>query len=407
MKHLLICGIGTGMSTSIKTIKELGIYITIITDNSHEYGLEYADKIILAYPRDINIVLNSIKANNIQKVDGVFSLGYENLPVIASICEHFGINGITMEQALNCTLKDRRIEILKRNNVNVPFFKIIKSIEESLSFSKYLKYPVIIKPNDKTSSIGVLKVMNESEFLFALEHSFSLSNYHTVLVEEYLEGTEHTFEGFVVNSEIFYTGISDRNYTQKNLFHPYIFENGDTLPSKLSSLCISKIQDEIKKSISALNINNLTFHCDILLVNNQTPYVLEIVSRISGAKFGTDLVPLSNGINIIKNAIRLSLNLPIEKEDLKAKYCRFVISRYLFPLKSGKVKYIGNINLVKDKFENIYDIIWEKKIEIGDQINNYQSGKDLIASVIVWGSTLQEAENLAEECLKNIPIIIE
>jgi hypothetical protein len=80
------------MTNSLKDIIELNVSLVVITDLIDANVKKYADKIIKCYPRDRNIVNNAIDKSHIKKIDGVMTLGYENMPVIASIAERFNIN---------------------------------------------------------------------------------------------------------------------------------------------------------------------------------------------------------------------------------------------------------------------------------------------------------------------------
>lgn len=404
--HLLVCGVGSGMENSLPEIFDLADRVTVIGD---QFDTEIVQgrrvNYINCYPRDYEAVLHALKSCGVEDMTSTFTLGYENPLVIANLNEHYGLPGLSVEQAENCLLKDKRISLLSRAGVNTARFRVIRSLEEGMDFLATVDTG-IVKPNDKTSSIGVSIIDKDSNAREAIESALAISASSIAVIEEHIQGTEHTFEGIVSEGNIYFTGISDRNYKEKYKFHPYIFENGDTLPSSLDAKHIAAIKREIEKGIVALGLDNSAFHCDILLSDKGVPYVLEIACRISGSRFGTEIVPLATGVKVLCNAVRLALCLPIDKDDFLAlEKQRAVVLRYL-PATEGYVEWIGNIKDVKDKVAGIYDAMWEQDLFIGKQLPIYKSGKDMLCSVIAYGEDIHEAEQNAVEALSHIPLII-
>lgn len=403
-KKLLICGVGSGMSKSIKEIVDLGVSLIVITDKVDYNIKKYADKVIVCYPRSIEEVRNSIIKNKIKRIDGIMTLGYENLPVIADIAKFFKIKNISMRTALNCTHKNLRTPLLAKGGIRVPRFEIAGDILSAKIAIEKIGYPCVIKPNDKTSSIGVAKISNKKDALILIKNALDISESHTVIIEEYLKGTEHTVEGIVNNKKVIITGISDRNYSEKEKFYPYFYENGDTLPSSLDNNTIKLLSDIVNKGILVLKLNNVGFHCDVLITKTKEIFILEIAGRIAGSRFGTELVPLSTGVRILPNIARMALGWSINYDEIRAKYERPVVLRYL-PSMDGEVVGKGNLANVRH-LPGVYDVIWEQNFKVGSKIRCFKSGKDVLASVIATGDTLFEAEAKAVLAIKSIPVII-
>ncbi|MDV6291129.1 hypothetical protein R2F25_37365 [Streptomyces sp. UP1A-1] len=91
--------------------------------------------------------------------------------------------------------------------------------------------PAVIKPSDQTGSLGVVKVDSPGAVRELAAEALRLSPVGRIVVEEFLEGTEHTLAAFMVDGELHRFGFADREYGRKEEFAPYFFEGGDTLPS--------------------------------------------------------------------------------------------------------------------------------------------------------------------------------
>jgi D-alanine-D-alanine ligase len=116
--------------------------------------------------------------------------------MIQSLLELKGIK-YTGSSVLSSTIamdKDCSKTIFLKNNVNTPsWIAIDKKFNRDEVFriinSKF-SYPVVIKPNDQGSTVGLSIVKNDEEIIRAIETAFQYSD--LVVVEEYIPGREIT-----------------------------------------------------------------------------------------------------------------------------------------------------------------------------------------------------------------------
>ena len=82
--------------------------------------------------------------------------------------------------------------IFKKNNLNVPkYFLLQRGYEENLSRkikNKKIKFPIVIKPINEGSSLGVYICKNDKQF--KINYNKLKKKYERVLVEEYIPGRE-------------------------------------------------------------------------------------------------------------------------------------------------------------------------------------------------------------------------
>ncbi len=89
--------------------------------------------------------------------------------------------------------KARLYDILGQYKLRVPQTKVLypeSAKEEVLAIKAQLTLPVIVKPNDGGSSIGVTKVTDWEDLETALKLAFSSSN--TAIIQEFIQGIEIT-----------------------------------------------------------------------------------------------------------------------------------------------------------------------------------------------------------------------
>lgn len=406
MKRLLICGTGSGMERSIPLLRGIVDEIVVVTDRPLD-AAPFADIIIEAYPREESQVIAAVKTAGISDISGVFSLGYENPRVIACLCEKYGLPGLNYKVMETSALKDRRIKALSAGGVPVPVFVVAQGEKQAFGAIRQIGYPCIIKPNDKTSSIGVAVILNEENEANLVRRALQNSETETVIVEQYIDGSEHTVEGLITDGKIYVTGFSDRNYAEKHRFPPFVFENGDNLPSALDPEKKRQIVEVAKQAVYSLGYNNTAFHGDFLFSTEGKAIVLELTPRLSGARFGTELVPLSTGVNILRNAVRLCLSEPINLDELIETISppNAVVARFL-PSPGGHVRWVGDLSSLKNN-AGVYDISWEMPLSQGLYLKPYEDGKGMIVSVIAVGLMTCEAEQKANAVLSKLPLKIE
>ena len=396
------------MERSLPEIRELADHLIVVSDHAPVHS-DAVNEWIMAYPRDEDAVLHAIRSAGIEQLDGVFSLGYENPRVIARVAAEFDCPTLPYDVAATCALKERRITTLAAAGVRVPRHRIISEhVQYDMdAVLEYVSLPCIVKPNDKTSSIGVSRVDARTEAKDAFTLALSSSASGTAIVEQYLSGTEHTVEGLAANDSVYVTGFSDRNYDQKHLYYPYVFEDGDTLPSRLPPDVVLQTNECVAAAVRALGLRNTAYHADVL-ISGGTIYVLEVTPRIAGSRFGTELVPLSTGVRVLPNAVRLSLGRPLVPTELAPvlERPRAVVTRFL-PSPGGFVTAVGSLTELMAGFPCLYDCQWEMPLRPGQTVPQYHDGKDMLASVIAVADSISDAQQCAASAIAAVPIEIQ
>jgi D-alanine-D-alanine ligase len=144
-------------------------------------------------------LIKTIDSNLMDKIDLVFlalhgKWGEDG--IIQSLLELKGIK-YTGSGVLSSAIsmdKDLSKTIFQKNNVITPFWITIEkkfNRDEAISIinSKF-GYPVVIKPNDQGSTVGLSIAKNDGEIIQAIETAFKYSD--LVVVEKYIPGREMT-----------------------------------------------------------------------------------------------------------------------------------------------------------------------------------------------------------------------
>lgn len=393
----MILGAGPYQVPAIKTVKELGYKAIVCDYDKSAVGVRLADEFYEISTIDKDAVLN--KASEL-KPDFVIT-STSDLPVqtAAYVAEKMNLpKDLNYEDSICATDKSAMRERLKQFAVPIPKFFICHNFEEFKNAIEVLNNYCIVKPADNAASRGVKLIDSElsnDELKKQYDFTRNYSRNGIVMVEEFMTGAEVSVESFIVNGEPNIITITDKLVTPL----PYFVELGHSEPSQLPNDIQKKIKDVTSQAIKAIGIQNGVSHAE-LKITADGPKIVEIAARLGGDYITAKLVPLSTGVDMVKNSILLALRKDINLE--KTLNCGSAI-RFI-TAKKGTVK---NIAIGKNpmKIEGIKD--FKLSVKVGDSVADVKSSNDRIGYVVAQAETAQKAVEIAEIALKKIQIELE
>ncbi|MFI5620927.1 acetyl-CoA carboxylase biotin carboxylase subunit family protein [Streptomyces sp. NPDC051567] len=400
--RLLVCGIGSGMDHSLAELRSPRRELVVATGRPTGRVRAAADLLLECDPDDAVAVLAALAAAGVDRIDGVFSLGADNPPVISTLAQRFGCPGLPLETALGCTLKDRRLAVLRGAGLDLPRFTTAESVGEAVRAVAGIGLPAVIKPSDQTGSLGVLKVESADRVRPLAREALRLSPGGRIVIEEFLEGTEHTLAAFMADGELHRFGFADREYGRKEEFAPHFFEGGDTLPSLLNAEQIEEVTDTVRRGARALRLDPAVINTDILRTHDGRVILLEITGRLTGARIATEVMRLATGVDPLPNVVRLALGQPLDLTELEPRYDRAAVQRFL-PADGGVVEWAGDPRDAARR-AGVHDVFWGLDLAPGTVLPSYRGGADVLAGVIAHAAEPAEAEAIAERTLRTLPL---
>lgn len=386
MKRLFIIGASILQLPAIKKAKELGMCVAVADYNPNAIGIPYADKYYNVSTIDEEGIYLAAKDF---MADGIMTLATDMpMRALAYSCERLGLIGISYDTAIKSTDKGEMIKAFEKHKVPHPFY----TIAENGLVENYdnLKFPMITKPVDNSGSRGVMLVHNPNELREALLYSSENGRSGDVIVEEYMQGPEVSVEVMVTEGRPHVLQITDKLTTGA----PHFVEMGHSQPSALSSDTQKKIIDVATQAVAAVGIQNGPAHVEII-VTEEGPKMVELGARMGGDCITTHLVPLSTGVDMVRNTIDVSLGL---KPDVEKKFDKGAAIRY-FDAPCGVIASIEGIEAAKN-VEGVKEISFVKNV--GDIVGDINGSGDRIGFVISQGDTSEAA---IASCLKALSVL--
>ena len=177
---------------------------------------------------------------------------------------------------------------------------------------KKLNFPVFVKPSNSGSSLGISKVINESEILQALEKAWEIDP--RILVEEGLEVREIEC-GIIGNSKLLTSEIGEVKYHSDwyDYDSKYNLNNKITIPAEIDPEIAKQIQKVAIQSCRALNIFGFA-RVDFFLEKHSNKVFLNEINTIPGftSKSMFPMLWKASGLNIdqlVAKLVDISLDL--------------------------------------------------------------------------------------------------
>jgi biotin carboxylase len=264
----------------ITKAKEMGYYV-ITTGNAPDLmGHAYADEYIPADYSDKEAILQLVKEHNIDKI--VSCANDFGVLTAAYVAEKMGWKGHdTYENAVLLHHKDKFKDYCYTHNIPSPHSVVFTNMNDALEHVKTAEYPIIVKANDLTGGKGIRKAENYSDAVEALKYSFERSRDKHIVVEPFLEGTQHTIVTFIADKKII-SSVSCNCYSPIN---PYLIQS-ETFPADNIDDVRDELHGIIENIVNDLDLVDGIFALQYFLCNGK-PYIIEMMRRSFGNQFLT------------------------------------------------------------------------------------------------------------------------
>lgn len=299
MKKIAIIGASYLQEPLVRKAKEMGLYTLCFAWRDGAVCADIADEF-----HDISIIEKDAILDICQKanINGVCTIASDvAAPTVSYIAEKMGLTANPYEAAVRANNKYLMRNAFMEAGVPCPLYKMVTSAEETTTID--WTYPLIVKPSDRSGSLGVTKVLTPEELHPAVEKAISVSFKKQAMVEEFIEGREISVEFISYRGTHYPLQITDKVTTEA----PHFVELEHHQPSTLTDEMFAKIYEITKTALNALGLTNGASHAEYKITPEGRIAVMEIGGRMGGDFIGSDLVRLSTGYDFVKGVIDVAL----------------------------------------------------------------------------------------------------
>lgn len=217
------------------------------------------------------------------------------VPTQAAVAEALGLRGPSTTTALRATHKRHMREAAAAAGILQPAWV---PVEEPLWLPvRWVDSHgplVIVKPADSMGSRGVTVVDDPSKIDAAISTALAFSRSNEVLIEEMLEGTEVTIEGFVDDAGPQILAISSKQHSPP----PHRTAWHLDFPALLPAETHDAIRTTAIRTAQALGITSGLLHGEFM-VTGRGIYLIEFANRGGGSGTSSHIVPALTGVNVL------------------------------------------------------------------------------------------------------------
>lgn len=333
-KAVLIFGVGVLQKSIIERAKKMGLYTVGIDPAADAACRDEVDTFEVIGGQDFEGHCAVVEKYGIDAI--VTAATDKPLVMMARIAEKYGFSFYSIETAQWSTDKFQMKQHFLKGDVPCAKGHLVKSAAEVENF----EYPVIIKPRDNSGSRGVKLCRSREELEDSMSEALEVSRLDTVLVEEFIEGQEYSIESLHHDGKSEVIQFTEKRTTE----FPYNVELGHIQPANISDENKLRIREIISKIGDALHFENCPSHTE-LKINDRGIFVIETSPRLGGDYITSILTPLSTGINMEDELLRMALGEEIHPEPCPVQHAgvRF------FDFEEGCIiRHVPNMNFVKN-----------------------------------------------------------
>ena len=287
LKKLLLLGGSHAEIPLIQAAQALGWFVITTGNNRDGLGHPYADKTVFADYSNKEAMVELAHHENVQAVCS----GCNDFSLLSTVyvCEQLGLPGHdSYATSLEIHHKDKYRALATRIGIPTPKAITVSANlgNKEISDENYaafenaiaaLTFPIIVKPIDLTGGKGIHRAATIEEARVAYKDACSRTRQDHIVVEEYVEGTNHGFSAMLVKGKVAFAFADNEQY----FINKYLVSGANT-PSTTPDTGLAKLRDYSERIARELNLVDGILHIQYIEKNDGTPFIIEICRRAPG-----------------------------------------------------------------------------------------------------------------------------
>ncbi len=305
MKKLAIIGAAYYQRPLYQKAKDMGLYVIGFAWADGAVCREMPDKFYEISVTEKERILEICKD---EQIDGICTIASDvAAPTVAYVAEKMGLVGNSYECASRANNKYQMRKAFVAAGIPCPEYMRVKGsvCKAEIENLRELGLPLIVKPSDRSGSLGVAKVEKEEDLNSSIEHATECSFKHEAMVEQFIAGREISVEFISYQGKHYPLQITDKVTTEA----PHFVELEHHQPADLSAEQYKQIYALTDRALTALGVTNGASHSEYRITEEGKIFVMEIGARMGGDFIGAAMVKLSTGYDFVKGVIDVALDM--------------------------------------------------------------------------------------------------
>lgn len=252
-----------------------------------------------------------------REVRGVVCWGDRDVEGVAAVAAALNLPGHSPEAARaarnKAVFRARLAEAAPSLSVQT---RLVDPTREVLTLPEGMTFPVVVKPAGASASKGVFVVRDADSLREAGERLAAFTRpevdpifrYYPaqVLIEEFIDGSEHSVEGLVQGGELISAVVTD-----KWVASDFAVEYQERHPSALPQTTEQRVVDATRQAVAALGLGTGVFHLELRVTAGGAIKLLECNARTGGGYITSHMVALTRGYDFLDATLRLACGMTV------------------------------------------------------------------------------------------------
>ncbi len=239
-----------------------------------------------------------------QRISGVLTAASDAaVPTVAHVAAGMGLPGPDPAMVRMWTHKFEMRKVLAAAGLPCPRFRLLRDAADDAHAVATLSFPMIVKPCDRSGSLGVRRVDTAAELREAAVAAREAAFSHEAIAEEFVVGREVSVESISWEGRHYILAVTDKVTSGP----PHFVELAHHQPSQLPEACLQVLQRGTVAALTALGICSGAAHTEWLLGADGLWTLTETGARMGGDFIGSHLVPLSCGYDYLRGIVECAL----------------------------------------------------------------------------------------------------
>lgn len=387
---VLVLGASRYYAGSIRQIADMGLRVVATDGNPQAFA---ADQAHVFHAVDITDAEATLRIAAQEGISAVVALNDYGVRTAAAVAEALGLRGIGAQAAFLATDKLLMRQAWHEAGVPQPDFALLSPEDPIPTGMAQLpgKGELIVKPAESRggASRGVVCVhadnVADGGLAGAVEYARSFYPDKRVLIEECVQGSEHSLELLGCDGEVRVLCIGDKRKTP----YPHRVDTDVIYPTALSGEQRKAAEQAAIQGALALGLHTFAAHVE-LCMTAEGPRLFELGARFGGGHTASHILPQVTGRKYLQDHVRLLLTGgPLPPAPGRERGC---VYKFLTP-PPGRLVAVRGLEEVL-ALPGVLDA--GLFVKAGDTVPLVRTGPDRSGFIVAAGKSRDEALELAQ-----------
>ncbi len=234
---------------------------------------------------------------------------------LGEIRDQMQIPGMGATAAANFRDKSQMKDVLRAAGVPCARHQLVENVAAGTTFAQRVGYPVVVKPPAGAGARGTYRCENPETLADCLQ-TLDAHMDNPILVEEFIQGQEHSFDSICVNGQLAWSSISHYFPGPLEVVREPWIQWCVVIPRETHSPRYEPIHQIAGPALRALGMNTGLSHMEWFRRDDGSIAVSEVGARPPGAQF-TSLISWAHDFDLYKAWAHLMIHDEFEVRERK------------------------------------------------------------------------------------------